>query len=366
MDMTGVLLMLVASVAALVLNLIFTPLLLYVSHKYDWYDRIDHRKIHSGKIPRIGGVGIFMAYLVVSVVFSALHNRLPAAFRMLPLTRYIPFLAGFLIINLLGLVDDFTNLRARVKILFQGVAALIITIFGHSFAGLYLPYLNVVIPFGVVSYLVTFLWLLGMCNAVNLLDGLDGLAGGASAIAALSFGVVFAIEQSYSAALFSFILGGALIAFLFFNLPPARLFMGDSGALFIGVALASMPLIEAPRSPLGVPLLFSLTILLIPILDTIAAILRRIRDHSPIHLPDRGHIHHKLLDLGVSNAGILLIIYAICAFLGLSTVFWVVNPADGKFLWVLLAWIVAVAFFLVLDVLNRRRRNALERNDGPG
>ena len=201
---------------------------------------------------------------------------------------------------------------------------------------------------------------------MNLLDGLDGLAGGASAIAALSFGVVFAIEQSYSAALFSFILGGALIAFLFFNLPPARLFMGDSGALFIGVALASMPLIEAPRSPLGVPLLFSLTILLIPILDTIAAILRRIRDHSPIHLPDRGHIHHKLLDLGVSNAGILLIIYAICAFLGLSTVFWVVNPADGKFLWVLLAWIVAVAFFLVLDVLNRRRRNALERNDGPG
>lgn len=365
MDMTGVLLMVVAFVSALVLNLVFTPVLLFVSHKFDWYDRIDHRKIHSGKIPRIGGVGIFLAYLVVSLLFSALHNRLPAQAATIPVTRYIPFLVAFLIINLTGLVDDFTNLRARVKLLFQGIAALIVTIFGHSFAGIYVPYFNIAIPFGIASYLVTFLWLLGMCNAVNLLDGLDGLAGGASAIAALSLGIVLAVEQSYSAALFAFVLGGALIAFLFFNLPPARLFMGDSGALFVGLALATMPLIETPRSPLGVPLLFSLTILLIPILDTVAAILRRIRDHSPIHLPDRGHIHHKLLDLGVSNSGILVIIYVICAFLGLSTVFWVANHQDGRFVWVLLAWIVAVAFFLLLDVLNRRRRAALERNKRP-
>jgi len=361
MDIAGVHLILVAAGSALALSLIFTPVLLSISRKYDWYDKIDHRKIHSGKIPRIGGVGIFLSFFVASIVFLAIHGLFQTKIHIISLPRFLPFLAAFLLINMLGLVDDFSNLRARVKILFQAAAALIVTAVGHGFTGMYVPFFKVVLPFGPLSYLITFLWLLGMCNAMNLLDGLDGLAGGTSAIAALFFGVVFTVQHSYTTALFAFILAGAVIGFLVFNLPPARLFMGDSGALFIGFALASLPLLEVSSSPEGMPFDISLTILLIPILDTIAAILRRIRRKSPIHMPDREHIHHKLLDLGVPNRGILAIIYAICILLGASTLLWAVHPFGSNFLWVFLAWIVAVGFFLLLDVLNRRRRAALER-----
>jgi len=350
---------LIAIAASLLLNLIFTPVLLGLSHRYGWYDEVNHRKIHTGNIPRIGGVGIFLSFLVVSVVFVLLRPFLPARLGIQSIAHYIPFLVAFLAVNLLGLIDDFSNLRARVKIIIQAAAAIVVTVFGVPFAGLYIPGAGFAVPFGPLSYLITFLWVVGICNAVNLIDGLDGLAGGITSIAALSMGVVFSIQGGYVSAFFAFALAGGIIAFLFFNMPPARLFMGDSGALFIGFALASLPLIQPIDSAPGMPIVLSVTILLVPLLDTAAAILRRLRRHTPISEPDREHIHHKLLDLGVSNRGILAIIYTIGILLGLSSIVWGIFPADGEFVWVLLAWVIAVAFFLVLDRLNRRRKSAI-------
>lgn len=362
MDSQSVYLILVAAVAALVLNVLFTPVLIHLSHRYRWYDEVDHRKIHSGEIPRIGGAGIFLAFIVVTVVFVAAPGLFAGHQPLFSLAHYLPFAAAFVIINLLGLVDDFSNLRARVKIIFQAVAAIIVTVAGHPFSGVYIPFAHAYVSFGPFSYVLTFFWILGLCNAVNLIDGLDGLAGGTSAIASLSMGFVFAIQHNYTPALLAFVLGGAIVGFLFFNMPPARLFMGDSGALFIGFVLASLPIMEPAPGRVGTPFLLALTILLIPVLDTVAAILRRLRRRSPIHMPDREHIHHKLLDLGVSTGGILAILYSITAVLGASTILWVLNSADVYFLWVIFAWVVAVAFFLVLDRLNRRRR-ALENQE---
>jgi UDP-GlcNAc:undecaprenyl-phosphate GlcNAc-1-phosphate transferase len=356
MDNESVYLTLAATAAAIVLNLVLTPILIHLAHRYHWYDEIDHRKIHSGKIPRIGGVGISVSFFVVTAVFVAARGFFPGHLPILSFTRYLPFAAAFLMINLLGLVDDFSNLRARVKILFQAVAAAVVTVVGHPFSGIYIPFAGYTLPFGILSYPLTFLWIIGLCNAVNLLDGLDGLAGGTSAIAALSMGAVFVIQHNYTAALLAFVLGGAIIGFLFFNMPPARLFMGDSGALFIGFVLASLPIMEPAAGGRGTPFLLAATILLIPILDTVAAILRRIRRHTPIHVPDREHIHHKLLDLGVSSRGILAIIYTINLVLGTSIILWALKADDIYFLWVLFAWVVAIGFFLVLDRLNRRRR----------
>ncbi len=355
MDSESVYLILAAAAAAVVLNLIFTPILIHLSHRYHWYDEIDHRKIHSGKIPRIGGVGIFVSFFIVTIVFVAVRGWFAGHLPLMHFTSYLPFAAAFLVINMLGLVDDFSNLRARVKIIFQALAALIVTVAGHPFAGIYIPFVDSFLSFGVLSYPLTFLWIIGLCNAVNLIDGLDGLAGGTSAIAALSMGAVFAIQHNYTSALLAFVLGAAIVGFLFFNMPPARLFMGDSGALFIGFVLASLPVMEPSAGRAGTPIILAVTILLIPILDTIAAILRRIRRHTPIHVPDRQHIHHKLLDLGVSSAGILAIIYSISVVLGASTILWMINAQDIYFLWVIFAWVIAVAFFLVLDRLNRRR-----------
>jgi UDP-GlcNAc:undecaprenyl-phosphate GlcNAc-1-phosphate transferase len=355
MDNESVYLILVASAAAIVLNLIFTPILIRLSHRHHWYDEIDHRKIHSGKIPRIGGVGISLSFFLVTIVFITVRSLFLGHLPIMTFGHYVPFAVAFLLINLLGLVDDFSNLRARVKIFFQAAAALVVTIAGHPFQGIYIPFAHYFFSFGVLSYPLTFLWIVGLCNAVNLLDGLDGLAGGTSAIAALSMGAVFAIQQNYTAALFAFVLGAAIIGFLVFNMPPARLFMGDSGALFIGFVLASLPVMEPATARAGTPFILAITILLIPILDTIAAILRRIRRHMPIHVPDRHHIHHQLLDLGVSSPGILAIIYSIGIVLGASTVLWALNAADVYFLWIVLAWVIAIAFFLVLDRLNRKR-----------
>ena len=360
MNIETVVVALIAIAASLLLNLLFTPLLLGLSHRYGWYDEVNHRKIHTGNIPRIGGVGIFLSFLVVSLALVLLRPVLPAQLGIRSIVHYLPFLLAFLAVNLLGLIDDFTNLRARVKIIVQAAAALVVTVFGVPFTGLYIPGAGFAVPFGVVSYLITFLWVVGICNAVNLIDGLDGLAGGVTAIAALSMGVVSSIQGAFVSALFAFALAGGIMAFLLFNLPPARLFMGDSGALFIGFALASLPLIQPIDSAAGMPILLSLTILLVPLLDTVAAILRRLRRHTPISEPDREHIHHKLLDLGVSNRGILAIIYTIGILLGLSSIVWGMNPVDTEFVWVFLAWIVAIAFFLVLDRLNRRRKSALK------
>lgn len=350
---------LIAAGASLLLNLIFTPLLIALSHRFGWYDEVNHRKIHTGKIPRIGGVGIFLSFLVVAILLVVLAPLLPAQFELGSFARYIPFFLAFLIIHLLGLYDDFSSLRARVKIIIQSLAALLVVVFGSPFAGLYLPGTGYELPFGLFSYLVALFWLIGMCNAVNLLDGLDGLAGGVTAIAALSLGTVFAIQGSVVSALFAFALAGGVLAFLVFNMPPARLFMGDSGALFIGFALAALPMIQPIRGAVGTPIILAVTILLLPLLDTIAAIIRRIKRHSPILEPDREHIHHKLLDLGVSNGGILAIIYPIAALLGATAIVWVLFPVDGAFLWILAAWVVAVGFFLLLDTLNRRRKAML-------
>ncbi len=361
MDNHSVYLILAAAVAAIVLNLIFTPILLHLSHRFRWYDQVDHRKIHSGKIPRIGGAGIFLSFFAVALIVIAVKGVFGGRLPIMSVVHYAPFAVAFLIINALGLVDDFSNLRPRIKILFQAAAAIIVTVAGHPFDGLYVPFAQVMLPFGVFSYVITFFWIIGLCNAVNLIDGLDGLAGGTSAIAALSMGVVFTIQHTYTPALLAFILGGAIVGFLFFNMPPARLFMGDSGALFIGFVLATLPVMEPAGGRAGTPFLLAVTILLIPILDTVAAILRRIRRRSPIHLPDREHIHHKLLDLGVSSSGILAIIYSITAVLGVSTVLWTMNAADVYFLWVLFAWVIAVGFFLVLDRLNRRRVTEREK-----
>lgn len=347
---------LIGAGAALLLNLLFTPLLLFLSHKYEWYDEVNHRKIHTGRIPRIGGVGIFLSFLIVAIVFIVFPGLLPQGVALASFFRFLPFLVAFLLIHLLGLVDDFSDLRPRIKIIFQAVAALIVTVAGTGFSNLYIPFADITVSLGPFSYVIAFVWVLGMCNAVNLIDGLDGLAGGTTAIAALFMGCAFLILHNYTSALLAFVLAGGIAGFLFFNLPPARLFMGDSGALFIGFVLATLPLMEPAQSGAGTPLVFSITILLLPILDTFAAIIRRIRRRTPIHLPDREHIHHKLLDLGVSNWGILGISYLITAILGTTALIWVMNPAGVTFLWVLGSWVIAVVFFFLLDALNRRRK----------
>jgi UDP-GlcNAc:undecaprenyl-phosphate GlcNAc-1-phosphate transferase len=344
----------VASFAFLV-SLGTIPLILWVSHKNRWYDSTDHRKIHSGDIPRTGGVGIFTSFLGVPSALFAVSALVPAfAFRV-PAVSILPIAVGVIIMFITGLLDDFKNLRARYKLYFQIAAALVVALSGYRFFTFQTPF-GFSVDSPIVSYFVTLLWIVGVTNALNLIDGIDGLAGGVSGIAALFWGVLSLIQGHMFSAVLSFAIFGAAAGFLVYNLPPARIFMGDSGSLVLGFALACLPLVEKVPGTSTRVLLLAVTLLIIPIFDTLAAILRRVREKQSIGSPDKAHMHHKLLDCGYSVPRVLFIVYKLCFVSGFAALLWSAFPAVFNLFLLPLAWIPAAVFFLVLHYRYRRNR----------
>jgi len=329
------------------------PILLRLSHRFKWYDDTNHRKIHSGEIPRIGGVGIFVAFLLGFIAWRIYTSSPDGGFSLL---RDIwPVITGALLIHLTGLYDDFKNIRALYKLILQIMAACIVVFTGHTLEVIYIPLLDTQVALGPFGSAVAILWLVGMSNALNLIDGMDGLAGGISASALIGLGVLF-LSQGYilSAALTFSLLGGTL-GFLLFNKPPAKLFMGDSGSLMLGFLIAALPLVESTRSnPMA--FLLTVTLLLIPLIDTLAAILRRLRRHKPIHSADKEHLHHKLMDLGFSNPAILIILYGFSLVLTGVVIFWEFVPGIASGLCLLGGWLLISALFIILHFLSHKKK----------
>ena len=212
------------------------------------------------------------------------------------------------------------------------------------------------------AYPVTILWLVAISNALNLVDGVDGLAGGLAGIAALSIAAMCLINGQFTPALMAIALLGALIGFLVFNFPPARIFMGDSGSLLIGFVLAAIPLVATPGRTSINELVAPATVLLFPILDTLSAIVRRTRQGKPIHSPDKEHIHHRLLALGLKGVPLLLVVYSACIIIGAGAVASrVVNPWASCVL-IVGVWGCAIAAFAFISALRRKRQTgALEK-----
>ena len=192
---------------------------------------------------------------------------------------------------------------------------------------------------------LTILWIVGITNSLNLIDGIDGLSSGISIIAAMIYGFVFLLYGQFLSAIICYALVGALFGYLFFNFPPAKIFMGDSGSLFLGFILAILPIITFPTS--GTSLILPITMLSIPILDVIAAIWRRKREKQNIFTPDRHHVHHKLMNMGVNNRNILAIVYGFCLILGIITIVYE-SSAAHNFMYILLGWIIVILFFIFL------------------
>ena len=359
---------LAAAGLSFVFNIILTPVILHYSHKFKWYDRHDNRKIHTGSIPRLGGVGIFLAFLagaliLLSAVFELFSpERLPWTVR-----NFIPVFLGMIVVHVAGLIDDFTSMRASLKFALQILAGLIVTAGGFTVRELVIPFTAVSVPLGVLAVPATVLWIVALSNAINFFDGMDGLAGGVSTIAAVFLGISAIIQGQYGSAILSFALFGALMGFLTFNFPPARIFMGDSGALFLGFILAVIPLIGPVRTITTYDILPAITLLMIPILDTVAAILRRIKARRPIAAPDREHLHHKLLDFKLGTRKILYIVYGVTALLGITAIVWTADTSSAVRLAVMLGvWIACIAAFLVLDRLNKIRKENEALRTGTG
>lgn len=288
---------------ALAVNLGITPIIIRLARSRGWYDLPNGRKIHTYPIPRLGGVGIFLS-LCAAAVLLAFFPAYAQGWRSLLV------LAAFLLIHALGLLDDFHNLEAALKFVLQLVAAALVVAAGFTIHRLGLPGIGS-LELGWFAWPLTLIWIVGLSNAMNLVDGVDGFAGGIAAMAALALGAVAFAQGRPFAALLAAALLGAVVGFLAYNFPPARIFMGDSGSLLLGFLLATLPLLggDAVKAPEGLTLEIAgtITILAIPVLDTAAAIVRRLREGKPIYAPDKQHLHHKLLALGLGDRAIFAV-----------------------------------------------------------
>lgn len=294
---------------ALLLSVAMTPWLIALARRHRLVDEPGARKVHRHSIPRIGGIAIVVPTVLATVPVLLLNNGVGHEFRAIQ-WQVIAYLVAGLAIFAMGLADDLRGLRARTKFLVQIVAACAI-----YFSGTRIDHIAFfefgTIDLGPLAFPLTVLWIVGVTNAVNLIDGLDGLAGG---IAAITCGVLamFALVQG-DLVMSVLMLGllGSLIGFLFFNFNPARIFMGDSGSQYLGFSLAAASVLTYTKASTAVALALPVLALGVPIFDTLLSMLRRFLGRRSLFAPDRGHIHHRLLDLGLGHRGVVLLIYLV-------------------------------------------------------
>ncbi len=252
----------------------------------------------------MGGIGIYSGFLAGLLVYGAMSKPV------------LGLLISSTIVVAVGFYDDVKGISPKMKLLGQVVAAIVLISFGVRLEFLTNPINNSLIDLGFWGLPITLLWLIGVSNAVNLIDGLDGLAGGISAIAALSLAVVSLSKGFFVSGAVALILVGSLVGFLRYNLHPAQLFMGDCGALFLGFVLGALSILGLSEGTTVIALFIPIMVLGIPILDTFFAIVRRYKNKKPIFEADKGHLHHRLLDMGVDHKYTVLFIYAITFILG--------------------------------------------------
>ena len=357
--MNNIIVFFIITVFAFLLNTILTPILIKFSHKYNWYDSNDHRKIHEGEIPRIGGLGIFIAFGLSVLFFLMLSKFTDIDLNKVSKYKHTALFTGFFIITALGIIDDFVSIKAWQKFVIQVTAASIVSAGGFNFQYLYIPFVSINIPLHIFSHILTIFWIISLCNSINLIDGIDGLAGGLSAIAACFYGIIFFTTGNFTAAGLSFSLLGGILGFLVFNYPPAKIFMGDSGSLLLGFSLGVIPLVNNQLPADSTVLFIPMIILIIPILDMIAAILRRKRRKVHIFSADRDHVHHKLMDFGLSTRKILVIIYFASSIAGIIGLFYIRLRGDMGFVLLLVFWAICISFFSILHFKNKKRKKSL-------
>jgi UDP-GlcNAc:undecaprenyl-phosphate GlcNAc-1-phosphate transferase len=348
----------IATAGALGLALILIPTIRRMAHRFKWYDLPNKRKIHTGLIPRLGGPGMYLSFIAAAVLTPLLATLISGgSTEMRYDLRFIPFFLGVTLIHLVGLIDDFHNLKALLKFFLQLLAAVIVTTGGFLIRSLTLPYLGT-LPLGLLAYPVTVLWIVGISNAINLIDGMDGLAGGISGFAALSMGIISLLQGAVLTSILCFALFGAILGFLVFNYPPAKIFMGDSGSLFLGFCLASLPLVGgiSKISAFGT-LLVPVTLLTIPILDIFTSVIRRLRNKVPIIHPDKEHIHHKLLDMGLNQRQILGVLYGFSLYLSVVAITSVILPKEVNVYLVLIVWAGSLLAYGLLYFMNTKKRS---------
>jgi UDP-GlcNAc:undecaprenyl-phosphate GlcNAc-1-phosphate transferase len=322
------------------------------------------RKTHDEPMPRIGGLAVFVGF-VAGLAFAAYITGY-----LSPLPKNTIYWQGLAIaatgLMLVGLIDDLWGLSFQWKFAAQILAAVYVWHSGFRIEVVTHP-LGGTLDLGLFSFPLTVLWIVGITNAVNLIDGLDGLAAGVALIITSTVAVLALVRSELGLTAASVALAGALLGFLRYNFNPARIFLGDSGSLFLGFVLAVTSVRGSQKGPTAVAILAPLLVLGLPLIDTGLAVVRRVyrlqnrgrgrpgalgyvmRNCSEIFLPDRGHIHHRLLDLGMSHRGAVLALYGIATLFALAAFALVMfkSPLVAALLVAVLALTMATVFLLL-------------------
>ena len=287
-----------AMAAALVASIILTPLVIKLAFRIGAVDRPNYRKVHASVMPRIGGLAIFGAFLIGYLILRPTDEHAAG------------ILVGAVIIIIVGFLDDMLEITAKAKLAGQLAAAVIVVTWG----GLQIDFINLPFfgqfDFGYLSIPITIIWIIGITNAINLIDGLDGLAAGVSTIALISITVMAMIMGNVFVVAIAAILAASSLGFLLFNFHPAKIFMGDTGSLFLGFMISVLALLGF-KNVAVVSLVIPIIMLGVPISDTFFAIVRRIRMKQKITAPDKSHLHHCLLRSGFSHRQTVLVIYGL-------------------------------------------------------
>lgn len=330
-----------AIVVALGLALLVTPMVKKYAFKIGALDRPDQRKVHKQVMPRLGGLAVYFSFIAAVLLTMDITLQICG------------LLVGGTLIIILGFFDDTRGLSPGLKLAGQIIAAAAVIPFGLEVNSLTNPFSNEMpILLGYLSIPVTVLWIVSVTNAVNLIDGLDGLAGGTTCISALTLAAVVWIETTASgvspgqseAFVLALILAAAVVGFLRYNFYPAKIFLGDSGSMFLGFSIAALSIMGVAKSATFISVIIPVVILGIPLLDTIFAIVRRYCGRRPIFQPDKEHLHHRLIQMGLSHRQAVLSIYGVNVVLGLSAiVLTLISPKQAVIFLVILSTLILLA-----------------------
>ncbi len=332
-------------VVTTIISALMIPLVNKAGNQLGIVAHMNKRTVHKHEIARIGGYAIYLSSLIMGLIFKSRSSN------------KCYYGSGF-IIFMVGLYDDSHDLSPKVKLIFEVISALIVIVYGEIYIKGFGYFPSDAMTF--LSGIVTLFWIVGITNAINLIDGLDGLSAGISIIVLVTISVTSLLSGRSDIASLSLILAGSIMGFLFFNFHPAKIFMGDCGALYIGFMISVISLLgfgynASAFFTLGAPII----VLMVPIMDTLIAILRRKIHHKKFSEADRGHLHHNLMfKLKLGQRKSVLVLYLVTFLFSLSSYLYYYNPIAGTILFIALM-IMFEIFVEVTDMISRKYKPIL-------
>jgi len=305
----------------------------------------NNRKVHNIPMPRLGGLGIYFGFLLGYMIFGEHSLKMNSI-----------LIASFILI-ITGLLDDIKPLKAKYKLIGQLIAAIIVVFYGGIILE-NISFFDLNIKFGLFSYPITLVFILGCINCMNLIDGLDGLASGISSIFFLTIGLIAYIQgRADISVIITFIMLGSTLGFLVYNFNPAKIFMGDTGSMFLGFIISIITLLGF-KSILTSSIIVPLCILIVPILDTTCAIIRRKLKGESISTPDKSHFHHQLLRRNFGVKGTVLFIYLITSLFSIASIIWLLFDIKIGYIMYFMLLFLLIIFVLKTDILVEHKKRS--------